>query len=380
LPTAAGIADTFKPGDLIASPEQALDVMEFEAVAQKTLPPAHWGYLATGVDDDATVRANHEGFSKIQIRSRRLVNVENVDTSVRLFGTTWETPLFLSPVSCMKAFHPDGEAGVAKAARAKHHLQILSTAATCSVEEVTAARGGPVWQQLYTTNDWEVGKAIVRRAEAAGAPVLVLTVDLQNDTNRETQFRSRRYDDRECSNCHDSSGFKGYVARKPMFDGLDVSKVTGLHNAAMSWAFVDRLRDTTKMKLLIKGIVTREDAQLAVEHGVDGIVVSNHGGRAEETLRSTIESLPEVVEGVKGKIPVLLDGGVRRGTDIFKALALGATAVGIGRPYAWGLASFGQPGVEAVLSILRRELQVTMREAGTPSIANITGSFAVAHW
>jgi 4-hydroxymandelate oxidase len=168
LPFAFGSGDTFKPGDL-SSPEQALDVMEFEAVAQKTLPPAHWGYLATGVDDDATVRANHEGFSKVQIRSRRLVNVENVDTSVRLFGTTWETPLFLSPVGCMKAFHPEGEVGVAKAARAKHNLQILSTAATCSVEEVTAVRGGPVWQQLYPTNDWTVGKAIVRRAEAASA-------------------------------------------------------------------------------------------------------------------------------------------------------------------------------------------------------------------
>ena len=376
--SAFGIGDTFKPGDLISSPEQALDVMEFEAVARKTLPPAHWGYLATGVDDDATVQANHEGFSKVQIRSRRLVNVEEVDTSVRLFGTIWETPLFLCPVSAMKAFHPEGEAGVARAAGAKHHLQILSTAASCSVEEVTAARGGPVWQQLYPTNDWEVGKAIIRRAEAGGAPVLVLTVDLQNNTNRETLFRSRRYDDRECSNCHES-GFKGYAARKPMFDGLDVSKVTGLHDAAMNWTFVDRLRDTTKMKLLIKGLVTREDAQLAVQHGADGIIVSNHGGRAEETLRSTIESLPEVVDGVKGKIPVLLDGGVRRGTDIFKALALGATAVGIGRPYAWGLASFGQSGVEAVLSILRRELQLIMREAGTPSIDDITKSFVVTH-
>jgi len=134
------------------------------------------------------------------------------------------------------------------------------------------------------------------------------------------------------------------------------------------------------MKLLIKGIVTREDAQIAVEHGADGIVVSNHGGRAEETLRSTIESLTEVVEGVNGKAPVLIDGGFRRGTDIFKALALGATAVGIGRPYAWGLAGFGQPGVEAVLAILRREFEVMMREAGTPSIASISRAYVVEHW
>jgi len=383
LSQSAGTGQIFKPGDLISSAEQALDVMEFESVAQKNLPPAHWGYLATGVDDDATVRANHEGFSRVQIRSRRLVNVEKLDSSIRLFGTTWETPLFLSPVSAMKAFHPDGEAGVAKAARARGHLQILSTAASCSVEEVTAARGGPVWQQLYHTGDWNVTNAIMKRAEAAGSPVLVLTVDLQNNSNRVTLFRSLRFDDRECSNCHEggiNSGFRNYVAHKPAFDGLDVSRVTGLYSPAMDWEFVKRLKDATKMKLLLKGIVTREDAQLALKSGVDGIIVSNHGGRAEETLRPTIESLSEVVDGVGGKIPVLLDGGVRHGTDIFKAMALGATAVGIGRPYAWGLASFGQPGVEAVLTILRRELEVMMREAGTPTIADIRKSSVVTHW
>lgn len=369
----------FKSGELITSPEEALDVMEFEAVAQKSVPPAHWGYLATGVDDDATVRINHEGYSKIEIRSRRLIDTEKLDTRVSLFGTTWETPLFLSPVSSMRAFHPDGEVGVAKAARAKKHLQILSTVASCSVEDVTAARGGPVWQQLYPTNDWNVTKGIIKRAEAAGSPALVLTVDLQDESNRETLFRSRRYDDRECGNCH-QPGLKGYLSQRPAFDGLDISKVTGLMPTAITWAFVDRLKDATKMKLLVKGIVTREDAQLAVQHGVDGLVVSNHGGRAEETLRPTIESLGEVVRGTSGKIPVLVDGGVRRGTDIFKALALGATAVGIGRPYAWGLGAFGQEGVEAVLTILRREFQIIMRETGTPSIAAITKSSVVTRW
>ena len=143
----------------------------------------------------------------------------------------------------------------------------------------------------------------------------------------------------------------------------------------MNWDFVKRLKDIMKMKLVIKGIVTREDAELAVLHGVDGLVVSNHGGRGEETLRSTIECLPEVVQGCAGKIPVLIDGGIRRGTDIFKALALGANSIAIGRPYNWGLAAFGQPGVEAVLAILRRELEGIMRQAGTPSIANITRAF-----
>ena len=157
-----------------------------------------------------------------------------------------------------------------------------------------------------------------------------------------------------------------------MFDGLDVSKVTGLYTPGLTWDFVKRLKDATKMKLVLKGIVGGEDAEIALEHGVDGIVVSNHGGRAEESLRPTIECLPEVVAAVKGRIPVLVDGGIRRGTDIFKALALGATAVGFGRPQGWGLAAFGQPGVEAVLTILRREFETIMRQAGTPSIRNIT--------
>src|ERR1039457_6544111 len=274
----------------------------------------------------------------------------------------------------MKAFHPEGEVAVARAAAKKHHLQILSTVASSSVEEVTAARGAPVWQQLYPTNDWAVTRAIIKRAEAAGSPVLVFTVDLHENSNRETIARARSVDDRDCSVCHESS-FGAYAHTKPMLDGVDPSKARALYPSNLTWDFVKRLKDATKMKLILKGIVTREDAQLAVEHGADGMVVSNHGGRAEESLRPTIECLPEVVEAVKGKVPVLIDGGIRRGTDVFKALALGATAVGIGRPYAWGLAAFGQPGVEAVLAIMRRELETIMRQAGTPSVAGITKAF-----
>src|SRR6266481_5212197 len=378
--------------EVITSPDQAFDVMDFEPAARKILPPAHFGYLATGVDDDGTVRANREGYSRIQIRARRLVDVENLDMSVSLFGTKWNTPIVLSPVSGQKAFHPEGEVAVARAARAKGHLMMLSTVATSSIEDVTAAAGTPVWQQLYPTNVWEVSRAIVKRAEAAGTPAIVLTVDLQEGSNRETLFRAQNVDKRECSACHKSAytgyargkpgagtgGFAQYAARKPMFNGLDLSKVTALHPTNMNWDFVKRLRDTVSVKLLVKGIVTREDAQIAAEHGVDGLIVSNHGGRAEETLRPTVESLPEVIEGVAGKIPVIVDGGVRRGTDIFKALALGASAVGIGRPHAWGLAAFGQPGVEAVLEILRRELRTIMRQAGTTSIDKITHSYIAA--
>ena len=332
---------------VIAAPEDAFDVLDFEAAARQKLPPAHFGYLATGVDGDLTVRANQEGFLKYEIRSRRMIDTRNIDMSVQLFGTTWDSPIVIAPVGSQKAFHPEGELAVAKAARSKHHLQVLSTVTTSSVEEVIAARGAPVWQQLYPTNDWNVGRAIVKRAQAAGCPVLVLTVDLHDNSNRETLFRSKRADDRPCAACHED-GFAGTLRRKPMFDGLDISGAKGLFPDEMTWDFVKRLKDTTTMKIVVKGIVTREDARLAIEHGIDGIIVSNHGGRAEETNRSTIECLPEIVESTVGKIPVLVDGGFRRGTDIFKALALGATAICIGRPYLWGLAAFGQPGQNRV--------------------------------
>jgi 4-hydroxymandelate oxidase len=385
-----GWLDAFQQSDgVISSPGDALDVFDFEAAARKALPPAHFGYLATGVDDDGTVRANREGYSRMQIRPRRLVDVEKIDMSVRLFGAAWSSPLVICPIGSEKALHSEGVVAVARAARAKDHLQILSSVTTSSVEDVIAARGMPVWQQLYPTNVWEVSRAIVKRAEAAGCPAIALTVDLQEGSNRETLFRAQRVDKRECSACHSSSytgfargkpgvnsgGFAQWAARKPMFDGLDVSKVTAIAPTNMNWDFVRRLRDTVTVKLVLKGIVTKEDAQIAVEHGVDGLIVSNHGGRAEETLRPTIESLPEVLEGAAGKIPVIVDGGVRRGTDIFKALALGATAVGVGRPPMWGLAAFGQPGVEAVLEILWRELRTIMRQAGTTSVEKITRAY-----
>jgi isopentenyl diphosphate isomerase/L-lactate dehydrogenase-like FMN-dependent dehydrogenase len=162
-----------------------------------------------------------------------------------------------------------------------------------------------------------------------------------------------------------------------MFTGLDVSKVNALIPRSVTWDIIKRIRDITTMKLIVKGIVTHEDAQLAVEHGVDGIIVSNHGGRGEESNRSTIECLPEVIEGAARRIPVLIDGGFRRGTDIFKALALGANAVCIGRPYVWGLAAFGQPGVETVLEILRRELETIMRYAGTTSVDKVTSAYLI---
>ena len=361
---------------LITTPADALNVFDFEAVARDKLPPAHFGYLTTGVDDDATLRANREGFAKFQIRPRRLVDVATIDTSVDLFGTTWKSPIVLAPAASQKAFHPEGELAVARAAGARGQLQILSTGTTCSVEDVRAAHGGPIWFQLYPTDSWRIAQALTKRAEAAGCPVLVLTIDLPAGRNTETDRRFARTDTRPCASCHQRD-VRGYVRRKPMFDGLDTTGVS-LLTPRLTWDVVRRLQETTRMRLVLKGIETREDAEIAVRHGVEGIIVSNHGGRAEESGRSTIECLPEVVDAVQGRIPVLIDGGFRRGTDVFKALALGAKAVGIGRPYLWGLGAFGQAGVDRVLEILDREFVLMMQHAGVTSLSKLDRSFVVA--
>jgi isopentenyl diphosphate isomerase/L-lactate dehydrogenase-like FMN-dependent dehydrogenase len=238
------------------------------------------------------------------------------------------------------------------------------------VEDVIAARNAPVWQQLYATDDWHVTEAIVHRAEKAGCTAIFLTVDSPPGRNSETLLRAMRRDGRDCTQCH-VGGSHDMWRKAPMFAGIDVSRVTQLPPTSLSGNFLERLRKLVTVKFLVKGVVTAEDATQAMQAGVDGIVVSNHGGRQEETLRSTIECLPEIVAAVGGHIPVLIDGGIRRGTDIFKALALGATAVGIGRPQAWGLAAFGQAGVEAVSDILTRELRAIMRQAGTPDLKSI---------
>jgi 4-hydroxymandelate oxidase len=363
-----------QPADaVITSAADALNVLDFEPAARQALPPAHFGYLATGVDGDVTVRANLEGFARLHIRPRRLVDTSRVDTSIRLLGTDWPTPILIAPVGSQRAFHPEGELAVARAARARGHLQILSTQTTASVEDVRAAHGRPVWYQLYATSSWALSRAMVKRAEAAGCPVLVLTVDQISGSNRETLLRFARQDARDCRACHDNSTLHQRNRRRPMFDGLDQAGV--VIQPPVTWDYVARLKETTSMKLVIKGLVTQEDAELAVRHGADAIVCSNHGGRADDIGRASIACLPEVVAGVAGRIPVLVDGGFRRGTDIFKALALGATGICIGRPYVWGLSAFGQEGVEAVLDILTRELTVAMRYAGTPAIADISARF-----
>lgn len=354
---------------LIASAGAGLDVFDFERVARRAIPPGHWGYLSSGVDGEETLRANVEAYSHYQLRTRRMVDLSAMDMGLELFGVRYKSPIFLCPLGAQKAFHPEGEVASARAAKARGQLMVLSTVASTPIEDVIAARGAPIWYQLYTTNQWDMTARMVKRAEAAGCPVVVVTVDLPVGRNTETVTRLSRTDTRTCTACHAPGGSDPRT--RPMFAGAEPGSFQ-VSSPSLTWDFIKRLKDVTRMKVLIKGLESGADAALAVKHGADGIVVSNHGGRASETGRATLESLPEVVAAVRGRVPVLVDGGVRRGTDALKALALGATAVGIGRPYIWGLGAFGQPGVERVLGLLDNELRLAMAGVGARSLREIS--------
>jgi isopentenyl diphosphate isomerase/L-lactate dehydrogenase-like FMN-dependent dehydrogenase len=358
--------------------EGLLSVAEFEAAARAVLPPAHFGYLATGVDDDRTVSWNHEAYGQLEISVRRFADVSRTDLSIDLFGTHWPSPVYLSAVSAQRAFHPEAELATARAAASRSALMMLSAGGSTGPEDVTAARGAPIWQQIYPTDDWEVARAVIERAQRAGCSAIVLTVDNHWPRYNETLVRAMRQDPRNCTDCHVNNSHD-FVRKAPIYQGVDVSRVKeSTQPSALTWEYLDRARGLVKGKLLIKGIMRGDEAADCVRHGADGVIVSNHGGRDEESLRSTIECLPDVVAACRGRVPVLVDGGIRRGTDVFKALALGASAVGIGRPQIWGLAPYGQAGVEAILDIYARELRAIMRQAGTPSVASITRDFVVA--
>ena len=357
--------------ELLASPKEAINVFDFEPVCRKNVPPAHFGYMASGIDDEATLRANREGFLKFQLRPRRLVDVSKADTSVDILGVRYDSPIVLAPVGGQRSFHADGEVASARGAKAGNHLQILSTATSIGIEEVTAARGAPIWYQLYATNKWEVAKAMVTRAEKVGALAVAVTVDRASGRNQETFFRLRRADTRDCNGCHDRSSVQASMRNRAMYQGIDLSGLANTQSSAMTWEFFKRLRDITKMKILAKGILAWEDAVLAADAGLDGIIVSNHGARSEDAGRATIDALPEIVEAVHGRIPILVDSGFRRGSDVIKALCIGAVAVCVGRPYIWGLGAFGQPGVERALELLRIETHDMMQQMGAPSVKHL---------
>jgi isopentenyl diphosphate isomerase/L-lactate dehydrogenase-like FMN-dependent dehydrogenase len=357
------------PRHLIMSPADALDVFDFHNVAKNVLPTSHYGYLATGTDGNETLAANREAFKRVYLRPMRMVDTQNVSLGTTLLDQAIDSPILLAPVGSQKAFHAEGELASARAARAKRTLQILSNVSSHSIEDVIEARGEPVWFQLYPTNKWSTAKKMLLRAEDAGAEVVVLTVDLNSSSNRVLLGQFVRTDDRDCSACH-GGGPDDWMDTKPMYRGTGAT-TADWDMSGMTWDYLGRLRETTSMKIVVKGIVTAEDAASCVEYGADAVYVSNHGGRAEASGRGSLDSLSEVAAELDGRVPVIVDSGFRRGTDIFKALAMGAGAVSVGRAYIWGLAAFGQPGVEKVLEMLNAELSMVMGQMGARTISDI---------
>ena len=301
-------------GQVIDDPALAVNVWDMEMTTHANNLPEHWAYLHLGVDDFETRVANREGFNRLMLRPRRLgQDVSNLDTSVELYGRRFEAPLFTCPVAALRAFHTEGEVGAARAAGKRGILTVQSHEASQSYEEIAEAWGEPHWFQLYIRPDWNVVKRSIDRVEAAGCQVMVWTVDLLGGSNRELARRAAGAESTSaafCQNCHNHH--EGY--QRPM--RRDLEGPAG-PRPAQDWDYLKRLKDATSMKVLVKGIVTREEAELAIEHGADGVYVSNHGGRGVNMLRGSIDALPEVVEAVAGRVPVLIDSGVRRGADIF---------------------------------------------------------------
>jgi 4-hydroxymandelate oxidase len=348
-----------------------VNVSDFERLARERMDATAYDYYAGGATDERTLAENRHAFDRLVFRPRVLVGVDRVDTSTEILGERLALPIGLAPTAFNRLGHPDGELAAARAAGAAGAFMCCSTIASSTLEEIAAVATGPLWFQLYIYRDRAVTEGLVRRAEAAGYRALVVTVDTPRLGRRERDVRNHftlppgvtirnlevagRTD---AGRWTDDSSFTEYVHR--------------LLDPSITWESVDWLRSITRLPLLIKGILRADDAELAITHGASGVVVSNHGGRQLDGAITSIDALPEIADRVAGRIPLLLDGGIRRGTDVLKAIALGATGVLIGRAYLWGLAAAGEAGVARVLELLRSELELAMALAGCPTIGAIS--------
>jgi 4-hydroxymandelate oxidase len=350
---------------------ELLNLRDLENLARARLSQMAWDYYASGADDEYCLRRNCEAFERIQLHYRVLVDVAKRDPATTVLGQRTSMPILVAPTAFHRLAHKDGELASVRAAGDAGTIFILSTLSNTAVEQVVAAAAGPVWFQLYVYKDRSATEALVRRVEAAGCRALVLTVDapLLGRRERDVKNRFALPAGLGIENMHAA----GYAAL-PRADGDSglAAYVADLLDPSLTWSAVEWLRSITKLPVVVKGIVRADDASRAMEAGAAGVVVSNHGGRQLDSSPATIDVLARVVDAVAGRGEVLLDGGVRRGADVIKAIALGARGVLVGRPVLWGLAAGGREGVAAALGLLRRELDLAMALCGCPDVASMT--------
>lgn len=363
-----------KPGGI--APKRMLNVFDFELAAAERLDPAVWGYYLGGANDEVTLRENRTSWDRLAIRYRTMVDIRSRDTATVALGAPIAYPLLIAPTAMQRLAHPEGELATARAAGAAGTIMIVSTTATTSLEDVRAAATGPTWFQLYVYKDRDATKDLLQRAAAAGYSAIVLTVDAPLLGRRERDIRNAFSLPPHLQIVNAVRAGSAHANMPGADDGESglTKHLHGLHDVTITPPDITWIREASGLPVLVKGIVRGDDALRAVEHGAAGVVVSNHGGRQLDGVAPTCEVLAEVVEAVGDRVEVLVDGGIRRGSDIFKALSLGARAVLVGRPYLWGLAVEGEAGVRHVLKILRDELSLTMGLAGRPTIDSIDRS------
>ena len=352
-----------------------ITLADFETRAREVLDRGAYDYYAGAAGDEFTLAENRAALNRIFLRPRVLVDVARIDPQLTLFGDRLAMPVLVAPTAFHRLAHRDGECATARAAAAAGTVMVVSTLATCTLEEIAATSTGPRWFQLYFYRDRGLTTELIHRAEAAGFRALVLTADTPRLGQRERDLRSGFQLPEEVR-------MANFEARHPLMAKIEaggvertlVNYANEMLNPSLTWDDVAWLRGISPMPVLVKGVLTAEDARLAVKNGAGGIVVSNHGGRQLDGAIAPVRALPEVAEAVAGAVPVLMDGGIRRGIDVLRALALGATAVLVGRPVLWGLASDGEAGVARVLEILKAELIAAMALSGRPTLASIDRS------
>jgi 4-hydroxymandelate oxidase len=349
----------------------AVNLCELEARAREILPQMGYDYYASGANDEITLRENRAAYERIALLPRMLVDVSVRDMGTTVLGEPVSMPILIAPMALQGLAHPDKEVATIKAAGAAKTLTTLATLSTTSIEEAVMAASGPVWFQLYVFKDRALTASLVQRAEAAGCKAIVLTVDVPLPGRRERDVRNRMTLPDHLSLRNLSPAGLDELPKEAAGSGL-AAYVASLFDPALTWKDIEWLARLTKLPVLAKGILRADDALRAVGHGASGIIVSNHGGRQLDTTPATISILPEVVDAVAGAVEVYVDGGIRRGTDVLKAMAYGARAVLVGRPVLWGLAIAGEDGVKDVLEMLRQEFDLAMGLAGCPCLAAIT--------